>query len=138
MLGSTELFTKIGRHLNIGAGQVVWQDIVRTDMSIRKRQFHKNAVIVEACERGKKGTDRLHLMGLVRLPLDPQWFADVYPFWFLRYLMVVSTHTSANYLPFWRRPSKSVCPMPMFISLVMAGTRHRRRPPNICSSCWSL
>lgn len=61
---------KISSHLNIGAGRVVWQDIVRIDMSIKKRQFQKNPVIVEACERAKKGTGRLHLMGLVRLPLD--------------------------------------------------------------------
>ena len=66
-----ELFTKICSHLNIGAGRVVWQDIVRIDMSIKKRQFHKNPVIVEACERAKKGNGRLHLMGLVRLPFDP-------------------------------------------------------------------
>jgi len=50
---------------------VVWQDIVRIDMSIKKRQFHKNPVIVEACERAKKGNGRIHLMGLVRLLLDP-------------------------------------------------------------------
>jgi 2,3-bisphosphoglycerate-independent phosphoglycerate mutase len=53
------------RHLNIGAGRVVWQDIVRIDMAIKKKQFHKNPVIVEACERAKKGTGRLHFLGLV-------------------------------------------------------------------------
>ncbi|KAJ3574270.1 hypothetical protein NP233_g1874 [Leucocoprinus birnbaumii] len=52
-------------HLNIGAGRVVWQDIVRIDMSIKKKQFHKNQVIVEACERAKKESGRLHLLGLI-------------------------------------------------------------------------
>jgi len=52
--------------LNIGAGRVVWQDIVRIDMSIKKRQFHKNEAIVASCKRAKEGSGRLHLIGLVR------------------------------------------------------------------------
>ncbi|KAF9523942.1 phosphoglycerate mutase [Crepidotus variabilis] len=52
-------------HLNIGAGRIVWQDIVRIDMSIKKRQFHKNEAILESCKRAKEGTGRLHLIGLV-------------------------------------------------------------------------
>ncbi len=52
-------------HLNIGAGRVVWQDIVKIDVSIKKRQFHKENVIVESCERAKNGNGRLHLLGLV-------------------------------------------------------------------------
>jgi len=52
-------------HLNIGAGRIVWQDIVRIDMSIKKRQFHKNEAIVESCKRAKEGSGRLHLIGLI-------------------------------------------------------------------------
>ncbi|KAF9477053.1 phosphoglycerate mutase [Pholiota conissans] len=52
-------------HLNIGAGRIVWQDIVRIDMSIKKRQFHKNPSIVESCKRAKETTGRLHAIGLV-------------------------------------------------------------------------
>jgi 2,3-bisphosphoglycerate-independent phosphoglycerate mutase len=52
-------------HLNIGAGRVVWQDIVKIDVSIKKRQFHKENVIVQSCERAKNGNGRLHLLGLV-------------------------------------------------------------------------
>jgi 2,3-bisphosphoglycerate-independent phosphoglycerate mutase len=44
---------------------VVWQDIVRIDVSIKKRQFHKNQAILESCKRAKEGTGRLHLLGLV-------------------------------------------------------------------------
>jgi 2,3-bisphosphoglycerate-independent phosphoglycerate mutase len=52
-------------HLNIGAGRVAWQDIVRIDMSIAKRQFHKNSTILESTKRAKEGNGRLHLLGLV-------------------------------------------------------------------------
>ncbi|KAI0674010.1 cofactor-independent phosphoglycerate mutase [Trametes maxima] len=52
-------------HLNIGAGRIVWQDIVRIDVSIKKRQFHKNAAILESFNRAKNGNGRLHLLGLV-------------------------------------------------------------------------
>lgn len=53
------------RHLNIGAGRIVWQDIVRIDVSIKKRTFHKNPNILESFNRAKNGNGRLHLMGLV-------------------------------------------------------------------------
>ncbi|CAL1693828.1 unnamed protein product [Somion occarium] len=52
-------------HLNIGAGRIVWQDIVRIDVSIKKRVFHKNETILESCKRAKEGTGRLHFLGLV-------------------------------------------------------------------------
>ncbi|KIM64614.1 hypothetical protein SCLCIDRAFT_114790 [Scleroderma citrinum Foug A] len=52
-------------HLNIGAGRVVWQDIVRIDVSITKRQFHKNETILASTKRAKEGNGRLHLLGLV-------------------------------------------------------------------------
>jgi hypothetical protein len=53
------------RHLNIGAGRIVWQDIVRIDVSIKKRQFHKSPNIVASMQRAKDGNGRLHLLGLV-------------------------------------------------------------------------
>ena len=53
------------RHLNIGAGRVVWQDIVRIDFSIKKKQFHKNPAILASCKRAKEGNGRLHALGLV-------------------------------------------------------------------------
>ncbi|KAL0058395.1 hypothetical protein AAF712_014934 [Marasmius tenuissimus] len=52
-------------HLNIGAGRIVWQDIVRIDVSIKKKEFHQNKVILEAIENAKKNGGRLHLLGLV-------------------------------------------------------------------------
>ncbi|KAF9005403.1 cofactor-independent phosphoglycerate mutase [Cyathus striatus] len=52
-------------HLNIGAGRIVWQDIVRIDVSIKKRQFHKNPAILESFKHAKEGNGRLHLLGLI-------------------------------------------------------------------------
>ena len=44
---------------------MVWQDIVRIDVSIKKRQFHKNPAILASCKRAKEGNGRLHAVGLV-------------------------------------------------------------------------
>jgi 2,3-bisphosphoglycerate-independent phosphoglycerate mutase len=52
-------------HLNIGAGRVVWQDVVRIDQSIKTDTFTSNDVISETLNLAKNGTVRLHLCGLV-------------------------------------------------------------------------
>ncbi|KAK0625261.1 BPG-independent [Bombardia bombarda] len=52
-------------HLNIGAGRVVWQDVVRIDLAIKKNEFHKNPVIEKTLKTAKDGNGRLHLCGLV-------------------------------------------------------------------------
>ena len=52
-------------HLNIGAGRVVWQDVVRIDQTIKKGELAKNDVISKLFEDTKAGTGRLHLCGLV-------------------------------------------------------------------------
>ena len=52
-------------HLNIGAGRVVWQDVVRIDQTIKKEELSKNDVIVSAFKAAKEGTGRLHLAGLI-------------------------------------------------------------------------
>ncbi|KAG5221026.1 phosphoglycerate mutase [Salix suchowensis] len=43
-------------HLNIGAGRIVWQDIVRIDVAIKKRQFHKNETLSRAWSAPKQAT----------------------------------------------------------------------------------
>lgn len=55
------------RHLNIGAGRIVWQDIVRIDESIRKNKFEKVENIFNSLQRAKNTNGRLHLLGLVRV-----------------------------------------------------------------------
>ncbi|KAI0127645.1 BPG-independent [Xylariales sp. AK1849] len=52
-------------HLNIGAGRVVWQDVVRIDQTVKKGEFAKNDVIKKTIEKAKNGNGRLHLCGLV-------------------------------------------------------------------------
>lgn len=49
-------------HLNIGAGRVVGQDIVRIDMAIESEEYSKNAVLQDAFQ--KVGEHSLHLLGL--------------------------------------------------------------------------
>ncbi|KAJ2780561.1 hypothetical protein H4R18_003390 [Coemansia javaensis] len=52
-------------HLNIGAGRVVYQDIVRIDLALEEKQFGSTEAIRDAFERAKGGNGRLHLCGLV-------------------------------------------------------------------------
>ncbi|KAM7204621.1 BPG-independent PGAM [Rhypophila sp. PSN 637] len=52
-------------HLNIGAGRVVWQDVVRIDHTIKQGKFAENDVIKKTLDAAKNGTGRLHLCGLV-------------------------------------------------------------------------
>ncbi|KAK9729092.1 2,3-bisphosphoglycerate-independent phosphoglycerate mutase [Basidiobolus ranarum] len=52
-------------HLNIGAGRVVYQDIVRIDLALERKEFIKTPNIVKSFETAKKGNGRLHLLGLV-------------------------------------------------------------------------
>jgi 2,3-bisphosphoglycerate-independent phosphoglycerate mutase len=41
-------------HLNIGAGRVVWQDVVRIDQTIKRGELNQNEVIVKMFEAAKK------------------------------------------------------------------------------------
>ncbi|CAG8954149.1 hypothetical protein HYFRA_00005768 [Hymenoscyphus fraxineus] len=52
-------------HLNIGAGRVVWQDVVRIDQTIKKNELNKNEVLMKGFNDAKSGNGRLHLCGLV-------------------------------------------------------------------------
>lgn len=52
-------------HLNIGAGRVVWQDVVRIDETLKKGELNKVDNIVKSFQRAKDGNGRLHLLGLV-------------------------------------------------------------------------
>lgn len=52
-------------HLNIGAGRVVWQDVVRIDQTIKKDEFSSNPVIKNICEAAKNSNGRLHFCGLI-------------------------------------------------------------------------
>ncbi|KAI9844913.1 MAG: hypothetical protein M1837_005199 [Sclerophora amabilis] len=52
-------------HLNIGAGRVVWQDVVRIDQTIKNGEMNKVENIQKSFQRAKNGNGRLHLLGLI-------------------------------------------------------------------------
>lgn len=52
-------------HLNIGAGRVVWQDVVRIDKTIKDGELNKIENITKCFQRAKDGNGRLHLLGLI-------------------------------------------------------------------------
>ena len=52
-------------HLNLGAGRVVMQDLVRINRAIADGGFFENRAFVEACDTAKRAGGTLHLMGLI-------------------------------------------------------------------------
>lgn len=52
-------------HLNIGAGKIVKQDILRIDEAIKNDHFYGNEVLVKAFARVKNTTGNVHIMGLL-------------------------------------------------------------------------
>lgn len=52
-------------HLNMGAGRIVYQDLVRITKDIKEGGFFKNPQLLAAVENAKRNDAALHLMGLV-------------------------------------------------------------------------
>src|SRR5256886_9053772 len=52
-------------HLNLGAGRVVPQDIVRISQAIQSGEFFRSPPLVELCTRVKRRGGTLHLLGLI-------------------------------------------------------------------------
>ncbi|MFT4660902.1 MAG: 2,3-bisphosphoglycerate-independent phosphoglycerate mutase [Patiriisocius sp.] len=52
-------------HINIGAGRVVYQDLVKINKSIEKKEFFVNPVLVEALATAKQKNVKVHLIGLL-------------------------------------------------------------------------
>ena len=52
-------------HLNLGAGRVVMQDLVRIGESIRDQSFFANPSFVAACDAAMNSGGTVHLMGLI-------------------------------------------------------------------------
>ena len=52
-------------HLNIGAGRVVYQDLVKINRACRDESIRQNPEIVKAFEYARKNGVNVHLMGLV-------------------------------------------------------------------------
>ncbi|MBN2611027.1 MAG: 2,3-bisphosphoglycerate-independent phosphoglycerate mutase [Bacteroidales bacterium] len=52
-------------HLNIGAGRVVYQDLVRINKAIRDNALPQNPVLINALEYAKKHKKAVHFIGLI-------------------------------------------------------------------------
>ncbi len=52
-------------HLNIGAGRIVYQDIVRIDKAIKEGNFFSNPALEKLIDTVKQNNSTLHLMGLL-------------------------------------------------------------------------
>ncbi len=52
-------------HLNIGAGRVVYQDLLRINNSIAEGSFYENAVLKDLIAAAKTNGKKLHLIGLL-------------------------------------------------------------------------
>lgn len=56
--------TEVG-HLNMGAGKIVYQDLLRINMAIVDGTFFQNPVLLNAVAHVKKNQSKLHIMGLI-------------------------------------------------------------------------
>jgi 2,3-bisphosphoglycerate-independent phosphoglycerate mutase len=52
-------------HMNIGAGRVVYQDLVKVNKAIEEKEIDSNPVLLDAIDYAKKNDKSIHLMGLV-------------------------------------------------------------------------
>ncbi len=52
-------------HLNLGAGRIVYQDLLRINTAIANGKFAENEAFLKAIEHAQKYNSRLHLMGLI-------------------------------------------------------------------------
>jgi 2,3-bisphosphoglycerate-independent phosphoglycerate mutase len=52
-------------HMNIGAGRVVYQDLVRINKAIEEHTLGQNQALMEAFSLAKQGNRKLHLLGLL-------------------------------------------------------------------------
>ncbi|MCR4316162.1 MAG: 2,3-bisphosphoglycerate-independent phosphoglycerate mutase [Planctomycetes bacterium] len=52
-------------HLNLGAGRIVWQEVMRISNSIHGESFFKNEALVEAVEHVRVSGGKFHVVGLL-------------------------------------------------------------------------
>ena len=52
-------------HMNIGAGRVVYQDLVRINKAIEEKELDSNPILLSAFDYAKKNNKNVHLIGLV-------------------------------------------------------------------------
>jgi len=52
-------------HMNLGAGRVVYQDLVRINKAVEEKELDKNPVLLDAINYAKSNNKSIHLIGLV-------------------------------------------------------------------------
>jgi len=52
-------------HLNIGAGRVIFQDLVKINKAVKDNSIKENETLVEAYNYAKKNNKKIHLLGLL-------------------------------------------------------------------------
>lgn len=52
-------------HMNIGAGRVVYQDLVRINKAIREKTIEQNKILLDAFNYAKQNNKKVHFIGLV-------------------------------------------------------------------------
>jgi len=52
-------------HLNIGAGRIVYQDLLRINNAIADGSFESNSLILDVLENARAGEKKVHFFGLL-------------------------------------------------------------------------
>ncbi len=52
-------------HMNIGAGRIVFQDLVKINQRIKERKLEKNKTLLEAFKKAKENDTTFHIIGLL-------------------------------------------------------------------------
>ena len=52
-------------HMNIGAGRVVYQDLVKVNKAVEEKELDKNSVLLDALNYAKANNKAVHFMGLL-------------------------------------------------------------------------
>ena len=64
-LPESQMGTSEVNHVTIGAGRVIFQDLLRINKSIKDKSFFRNKAIIAAFEHVKKYNSTLHIKGLI-------------------------------------------------------------------------
>lgn len=52
-------------HMNLGAGRVVYQDLVKINLAVEEKTLSKEQTLIDALDYAKKNNKKIHLIGLV-------------------------------------------------------------------------
>jgi len=52
-------------HTNLGAGRIVYQDLVRINRAVEDGSFFQNEALLSACRKARQGSGAIHFLGLL-------------------------------------------------------------------------